>query len=452
MKIIIVGIGKVGETLCGLLSNEGHDIIVIDTDYKIIDRTVNLYDVIGIKGNGATFKTLTEAEANNCDMFIACTESDELNIMSCTVAQKLGATSTVARVRNPEYHEQVRFLYEQMGINLIINPEFETALEIEKLTRFPAATKLETFAKGRVDMAQIKISNEHKLVGKALYELRNVFNSKFLICAVKRNDEVYIPSGNFVINANDTVYFTAPHEQMGSVFKELGLIKKKIKSVMIIGGGKISFYLAQRLLKLKISVTMVEIDKTRCENLAALLPEATIINADGTDSDVLIEEGIDGVDALISLTDIDEENIIVSMFAGSRNVDKIITKVTRQSLIQMLEHTDIAGSTVSPMLTTANSILSYARAKNNASGGTIKTLYRIVDEKVEAIEFQIEDGFKFFNTPLKNMSLKKNILIACILRDNKIIHPNGDTQIHPNDRVVIVTASEQLSDINDIFA
>lgn len=452
MKIFIVGIGKVGETLCQMLSHEGHDIVVIDTDYKVIDRIVNAYDVIGFKGNGATFKTLTEAEAENCDMFIACTESDELNIMSCTIAQKLGAKSTVARVRNPEYHEQVHFLYEQMGLNLIINPEYETALEIEKLTRFPAATKLETFAKGRVDMAQIKIANDHKLVGKALYDLKNLYSSKFLICAVQRGDNVHIPSGDFVINANDTIYFTAPHEQMGSVFKELGLLKKKIKSVMIIGGGKISFYLAQRLLKLKISVTMVEIDKTRCENLAALLPDATIINADGTDSDILIEEGIDGVDACIALTDIDEENIIVSMFAGSRNIEKIITKITRQSLIQMLERADITGSTVSPMLTTANSILSYARAKNNATGGTIKTLYRIVDEKVEAIEFEVGDGFKFFNTPLKQMSIKKNILIACILRGNKIIHPNGDTEIEPNDRVVIVTASEQLSDINDIFA
>ena len=452
MKIIIVGIGKVGETLCNMLSLEGHDIIVIDTDYKVIDKTVNTYDVIGVVGNGATFKTLYEAEIDKCDMFIACTESDELNIMSCTVAQRLGAKGTVARVRNPEYHDQVGFLYEQMGLNLIINPEYETALEIEKTTRFPAATKLETFGKGRVDMADVKIADNHKLVGKALYELKNLYSSKFLICAVQRGNEVYIPSGDFVINANDTVYFTAPHEQMGSVFKELGLLKRKIKSVMIIGGGKISFYLAQRLLKLKIDVTIVELDKQRCERLAAVLPEATIINADGTDSDVLIEEGIDRVDACVSLTDVDEENIIVSMFADSRKVEKIITKITRQSLIEMLERTGIAGGAVSPRLITANSILSYARAKNNAKGSTIKTLYKLIESKVEAIEFKVEEGFKLFNTPIKQMNIKKNILIACILRNNKVIHPNGETTIKPDDRVVIVTTTEQLSDINDIFA
>ncbi len=451
MKIIIVGCGKVGSLLTSHISKEGHDVIVVDTDQQIIENVVNEYDVMGVAGNGASNKVLEEAGVKDTDLLIAVTATDELNILCCMIARHLGAKHTIARVRNPEYGEQITAMQSEFGISMVVNPEYDAAHEILRIIQFPAALKVDTFAKGSVDMVEIMLDREHPLCGRRLSELSSIYKVSVLVCAVRRGDKVTIPSGDFVLAENDVIYITASHPELVSFFKALGIAEKRIRSVMIVGGGKIAFYLAEMLISLGIQVKIVERERERAEQLSELLPKAMIINGDGTDSDTLLEEGVDQVDALVSLTGIDEENIIISMFAGTRKVDKVITKINHLDMMKMLSTIGL-DCIVSPKNISSNNILRYLRGIENSDGSSIQTLYRLVDDSVEALEFTASDGFGFLSVPIKEMRLRKNLLLACIIRGGRILYPHGADTIEAGDSVIVVAHSEEkLRDLTDIL-
>lgn len=452
MKIVIVGIGKFGDSLVSFISDEGHDVTVIDKNSKLINGIADRYDVVGIIGNGVNCDILTSAGADKCDLLIAATDSDEVNLMCCVMGKRLGARHAIARVRNPEYTQQTSFMCGELKISMIINPDLEASYEMERMLQFPVAMKVDSFARGKVALCHMKVTEGHPMTGVRLADMNKKFKSSVLVCTVERDDEVIIPNGDFVVQQGDIVYLSASYDQLSAFFKECGVVKRRIRSVMIIGGGKISYYLAQRLLKLGFEVKIVELNAERCEKLSDLLPKATIINADGTDSAVLADEGINEVDACITLTDIDEENILVSMFAQSVGVRKIVTKVTRQSFVKLLENLDVQQSIVSPQSVAANRVLKYLRGIRNSNGSCVETLYKIVDNRAEAIEFVTRDNIGFYGVPFKDLKLKKNLLISCIIRGNSIIYPDGESYIKQGDRVIVVTTIEGLRDLKDIEA
>lgn len=451
MRIIIVGCGKVGDLLTSYISAEGHDVVVVDTEQKLIENIVNQYDVMGVVGNGASRAVQLEAGADKANLLIAVTASDELNLMCCIVARKLGTRHAIARVRNPEYAEQIVFMRGEFGLSMAVNPEYDAAKEIFRIIRFPAALKVDTFCKGRVDLVELKIDEGHPLCSRPLRELGSGLGVNVLVCAVKRGDEVTIPSGDFTPLAGDTIHITASHNDLVSFFKKLGVADKRIKSVMIVGGGNIAYHTAKMLESTSIDVKLVERDAQRAAQLAELLPKAMIINGDGTDSDLLLEEGIGNVDAAVSLTGIDEENIMISLFAAKRNVQKVITKVSRPSVMKLLSGIGLE-CVVSPKSITATNILRYLRGLEHSDNSIIQTLYRIVDDQVEAIEFVAAEGFDALGVPIKAMKIKKNILLACIIRQNRIIYPHGDDTIELGDTVIVVAKSEAaIHDLDDIL-
>ena len=406
---------------------------------------------MGSAVNGARNWFQLEAGGGCADLLIAVTAQDELNIMCCLVARKLGTKHTIARVRNPEYAEQISFMRREFGLSMAVNPEYDAAHEILRIIQFPAAIKVDTFAKGRVDLVEIKIDEGHPLCGRRLSELSSVYNVNILVCAVRRGDEVIIPSGDFMPEENDIIHITAPHSELAAFFKKLGIAEKRIRTVMIIGGGKIAFFLARMLASIGIEVKLIESDRERAETLSDQLEHVMVINGDGTDSDLLIEEGIDRVDATVTLTGIDEENIIISMFAGTRSVDKVITKVNRFDMVKMLTSIGL-DCIVSPKNIIANNILRYVRGLENSAGSSIQTLYKIVDGKAEALEFIAADSFEFLGVPIKDMRLKKNLLLACIIRGGKIIYPHGSDTIELGDSVIVVAKSDEaLRDLEDII-
>lgn len=451
MNIIIVGGGKVGTKLTELLAGEGHDITVIDTAPKLIENIVNNQDVIGYCGNGASFPVQSEAGVEKCDVFISVTGSDELNIMSCLVAEKLGAKHSVARVRNPEYSLQMDFLRDKLGIDLVVNPDFESANEISRAIEFPSATKVETFAKGRIDLAEITVEEGSVLDGLHLYDLKKTVSVPMLICAVQRGEDVVIPSGNFVIKAGDILHFTTSKYSISKVFKALDIQKKKIKSVLIIGGSRTSFYLARHLLKVGIKVCIVEHDSERAAELETALDGATVICADGTDTEFLDEYRLENVDATVALTDMDEENMIFSMYAARRSVNKTICKVTRPALVNMLPPVTKNCSVIYPQEITSSLILRYIRAVNNSeSSSSVQTLYRILDGKAEAAEFIASKSSALIGITLKDLKLKPDVIIACVSRRGSVIIPDGSTVIEPGDSVIVITAGQGVSDLNEI--
>ncbi len=450
MYIVIVGCGKVGEQLADCISEEGHDLVIVDNDPGVTESIVNKYDVMAITGNGASHTVLEEAGAAKADLLIAVTASDELNILSCMVARKMGARHTIARVRDPEYSAQTHRMRRDFGLSMTVNPEADAAHEIVRIIQLPEALKVETFAKGRVDLAELKLSPGNPLCGCRLSELRSRYKVNLLICAVRRGDTVTIPSGDFVLEAEDVIHVTAPHTELVN-FVRLGTAIKPIRSVMLIGGGKISYFLARELLGMGIRVKIIEIDEERAHFLAEQLPKATVIHADGTDSDVLLEEGVDTVDATVSLTGVDEENIIISLFSESRKVAKVITKVNRLNMIKMLESIGLE-CVVSPKSLTADYILRYVRGIGNSSGSGVQTLYTIMDDKAEVLEFAADEGFVSLGVPLKDMKLKKNLLLGCIIRGTKVIYPHGSDTIEAGDSVIVVAESEAMLDsLEDII-
>ncbi len=451
MKIVIVGIGKVGLCLTELLSEENHDVTVIDTDRKQVETAVNDHDVIGICGNGAAFNILEEAGVSGCDVFIAVTGNDELNIMSCMVASKISKAKTVARVRNTDYSEQLLFMQNKLGIDLLINPEFETAQELARIIEFPSAEKLETFAKGRIELAEITVTEESPLNGLYLRDVRQALSASLLICAVQRGDEVVVPKGNFVLQTGDRLHFSAARSQLPVIFKNLGLQKKKIKSVLIVGGSRTAFYLARELLKSGKKVKLIEQDRQRANFLEENLSGVSVICGDGTDTELLSEEGLENFDATVALTQIDEENIILSMYATKQGVPKTACKVNRDPLADMVTSMLEGCSVVCPKENTASIILRYIRATENATAESVQTLYKILGGKAEAAEFIVPDDCELAQKPLKELTLKTNVIIACVSRKKEVIIPDGNTVIKPRDSVIVITAGTTSATLSEIL-
>lgn len=451
MRIIIVGLGKLGVTLAEQISGEDHDVTIIDTNAKLVENTVNHLDVFGVVGSGADVAIQKEATVERCDIFISTTGSDELNILACMISKKLGARHTIARVRNPEYSRQLGFMRQELGISMLVNPEYDAAFEISRIIQFPSAMKVEKFAKGRVDLAEIALREGNPLCGYCVRDIVSKFRTNVLICAVIRGENAIIPSGDFQLQAGDRITLTASHGEMSAFFKTLGILKKRVKSMMIVGGGKIAYYLAKRMIEIGIFVKIIDMDLNRCRELADLLPKASIVHADGSDSDVLMEEGLDGMDACVTLTGMDEENIIISLFASECKVEKVITKVNRPSLVKMMSAMG-QESLVSPRYIATGNILSYLRARSNSGGSNVRTLYKIADNMVEAIEFHAAENFGSFGIPLKKLNLKPGILIGCIIRGGRVIFPHGDNTIELQDSVVVISVKQALSDLRDILA
>ncbi len=450
MKIVIVGGGKVGYTLTYELSKEGHDIVVIDNNPKVVEETVDSCDVMGMTGNGASYQVQVEAGVGKADLLIATTSSDELNLLCCLVAKKVGARHTIARVRNPDYSRQMGFFREELGLSMVVNPELESADEIARTLRFPSAIKMDKLAKGRVDLAEVNLGANSPLDGVAISELHDRFDVKILICAVQRGTDVFIPNGSSVLKSGDKLHIAASHPQLVTFFKAIGLYRERVKEVIIIGGGKIAFYLSYKLLESGMRVRIVEQDAERCAQLKEVLPRATIYHGDGTDPALLQELGLPRMDACVALTGIDEENILISMYAQQQQVDKVITKINRDSFIQMLGTVGIE-SVVSPRKLTTDRIIRYVRAMSDSEGSSMVTLYRLINNRMEAMEFVLTEQ-RFTGIPLRDMHLKDNLLIACILRGNKLLFPAGGDTLEENDIVVVVTADRTIRNFEDIMA
>ncbi|MBE7049049.1 MAG: Trk system potassium transporter TrkA [Ruminococcaceae bacterium] len=451
MKIIIVGDGKVGMTLTEYLAREGYDIVVIDQNHKVVDHVVNTYDVMGICGNGANYNILMEAGAEHADLLIAATSSDEVNILSCLMAKKIGTQNTIARVRNPEHAQQLVFIREELGLSMVVNPELEAAREISRILRFPSAIKLDCFSKGRVDLAEIRLPENGHLAGQRLSDLYKICKEKILICAVQRGDQVIIPDGNFELAAGDRIHITGSHGALASFFKSVGIFKQKSKHVLIVGGGKIAYYLAQQLVDIGVDVKIIEQNENRCLELSEALPRATIICGDGTDQSTLLEEGLATSDACVVLTGIDEENIIVSLYAQTLGLSKVITKIDRISFVDMVESVGIE-SFVSPKFITANRIVRYVRAMQDSGESSVKTLYKIVNNQAEALEFSVHEKMQHLHIPLKDLKTKKGILFAAIIRHGRVIIPGGDDCLEPKDSVIVIAAADDcIKNLEDIF-
>lgn len=452
LNIVIVGCGKVGHTLTEQLTQEGHDITIVDTDDRVIQHNTEIFDVMGICGNGASLSVLEEAGIENADMIIAVTGSDELNLLCCTIAKKVGGDiSAIARVRNPDYAEELVYLRQQLGLSMIINPELEAAKQIARVLSRPKALTVSSFARGHAELLTFKIPSENVLCGKRIMELDAIFNFGYLVCAVDRAGEVHIPGGRFELREGDDITILANTRDGHRVFKSLGMESHAVSSCMIIGGGKSSYYLARQLLRQKMDVKIIEQDRKRCEALSALLPEAVVICGDGGDEALLLEEGIDSVEAFVPLTGLDEENILLTLFAKRMLGLKTITKINRITFNDVIDGLDL-GSVVYPKYITSETITAYVRAKQNTIGSNVETLYHLFDGKAEALEFHVEKDAPVVGVPLMNLKKKDNLLIACIGRHGKIIFPRGQDAIAAGDTVIVVTTHTGFRDISDILA
>ena len=449
LKIIIVGCGKVGANLVDQLSKEGHDITVIDKKAEKIQDITNIYDVMGLVGNGASYSTQMEAGIEETDLIIAVTDSDELNLLCCTVAKRVGKCAAIARVRTPDYSEETGYLREQLGLALIINPELEAAREVARILYLPTALEVNSFAHGQAELVKFKVPEGNLLNGLSLAYLGKNITNDILICAVERNGEVYMPNGDFVLHSGDVVSFVSERHIARDFLKQIGLATRQVKDTMIIGASKAAYYLAKELLNMGISVKIIEKEKENCESLSVKLPKAIIINGDGTDPDILKEEGIETVQSFIPLTGIDEENIMLTLYAKQVSKAKVVTKINRVNYKQVINNLDL-GSLVYPKYVTSEAIIAYVRAKKNSMGSNIETLYHMFDSRVEAIEFIVEENSKVSGVPIKDLKLKKDVLISFINHNGHIIIPTGNDEIEDGDTVMIVTKNTGFTGIDDI--
>ncbi len=450
MKIIIVGCGKIGTTLAEQLSSEHHDLVVIDTNPQKIQQLSESIDVMGIVDNGASINVLSDAGIEDAHLLIAVTGSDELNLLCCVIAKKVSKCHTIARVRNPLYNKERNFIRKSLGITMIINPELASAIEISRLLRFPSAIELDTFAKGRVELLKFKLLPEFRLSGMSVMEIVEKLRCNVLICGVERGDEVFIPSGNFILQDNDLLSIMASPKNSATFFKKVGIHTHQVKNALIVGGGTLGYYLAALLIDLKIKVRIVENNQERCQQLSELLPEATVICGDGTDKKLLLQEGLTQTESFITLTNMDEENIFLSLFAKKNSKAKLITKVNRIAFDDIIDGLDI-GSVIYPKYITADYILQYVRAMENSLSSNVETLYHILDNQAEALEFSVKESSSVTDIPLSQLNLKENLLIACINRNGSIQIPRGQDTIQVGDTVIIVTSIKGLRDLKDIL-
>lgn len=454
MNILMIGCGKVGLTLVKQLLAENHSVSVIDSNPDVVTEVNNSLDVIAYLGNGASFSVQKEAGVENADIVIAVTGSDELNLLCCLIAKKAGDCKTIARVRNPEYLSELPFLRETLDLALTINPDQASAKEISRILRRSYVKDINSFAKGRVEIITIEVPSGSVLCDLPVYQLHDKVHLDVLICAVVRDGQCYIPSGAFVLKEGDIISYVASTQQSIQFIKKIGIKQTTVRNCMIIGGSKIAYYLAEQMTSHGVSVKIVEKDRTRCEQLSQSLPKAEIICGDGTDERLLVEEGIDSVDSFITLTNMDEENILLSMFAANRSNAKVITKINKISYDHIVESLDV-GTVINPKNTTSELILQYVRARQNSVGSNVETLYKLIEDKVEAIEFVIREESGLTRTTLAELGVGQmlidNMLIAGIIRGGKFILPKGTDQLTVGDTVIVVTSHLGLTDIKEIL-
>ena len=452
MNIIIAGDGKVGSTLTRLLAAEGHDITLIDINARVLGTSQEQYDVMAVHGNCAAMETLLQAGVRDAELLIAATSADEVNLLCCTTAHGLNPKlHTIARIRNPEYTNQIYKMRNIYGLSMLINPERQAANEIERLLKYPGFLRRDVFAKGRTEIVELRIDNKSKLCNAAMYDLPNIVGCKVLVCAVLRAGSAIIPKGNFILQEGDRVFVTAPTAHLTKLLKNLGIITRKVRDVMLCGGGRVSFYLASLLEKDKMSVRILEKNPSRCVELAEQLPETSIIQGDCSNQSVLEDQGIGDCDALVTLTGTDETNMVISLYGGSQGVPQIITKLSRGENSSIADSMNL-GSLICPRELCSNNIVRYVRAMQNQTGAAV-SVHAIADGQAEAVEFLVDETTKNCGVPLKQMKLKPNVLIASIISGTKNALPNGDSVFHPGDSIVVVTSGRGvLSQLNDIFA
>ncbi|MCH5315173.1 MAG: Trk system potassium transporter TrkA [Eubacterium sp.] len=451
LNIIIVGCGTVGRTLVEQLSGEGHSITIIDKNSETVQEICNLYDVLGVAGNGASFGVQKEAGITDSDLIIAVTESDELNLLCCTVARRIAKCAAIARVCNPEYNLEIEYLREKLGLAMIINPVLIASREIAKILDLPRALSVNSFAHGQAELVKFKIPEGSMLDNMSISDL-GAMTENIIICAIERKGEIFIPSGNFTMLAGDIISFVSPRKEVQGFFKKTGFKTQHVKNTMIVGGGISAYYLAKQLINSGVDVKIIEKNKARCEELNDLLPKAIIINGDGSDEGLLMEEGIDTVESFVPLTDSDEENILLTLYANqvTKSSTKVITKINRLSFGDVINNLDL-GSVIYPRYITAVTILAYVRARSARRSNSIETLYHMFNQRVEAIEFRVEESSEVTDVPIMNLKLKKNLLISFINRQGKIIIPSGKDCIKPGDSVMIVTTHKGFVDISEIL-
>lgn len=451
MNIIIAGCGKVGRALAEQLSREKHDITVIDRKPEAIQQITNIADVRGVVGNGASFEIQMDAGIDTADLMIAVTDADEVNLLCCLIAKKAGGCQTIARVRNPVYHHEIHHIKDELGLSMVINPEWAAAMEMARLLRFPSAIDIDTFANGRIELLRFQLEEQNPLCNNKIKDLHMLSRCEVLICIVERGNKVLIPSGEVELKAGDMISVVASPVNASRFFKTIGIETNQVKNTMIIGGGKISFYLAKRLLEMGIQVKIIEKDRDACERLCEILPKAMIINGDGTDRELLAEEGLAKAEGFAALTNMDEENVMLALYAKSMSKAKKITKVNRNTFDTIIGSLNI-GSLIYPKHITSETILQYVRAMQNSIGSNVETLYRLVDGNAEALEFVIKGKSEVTDIPLQELQLKPHILVCAINRKGKIIIPKGQDCIQEGDSVVIITKDcGAYKDIRDIM-
>ena len=450
MNIMIVGCGKVGQALAEQLNEDGNNIIVIDTNAALVGDVTARLDVMGYVGNGATHTIQEKAGIEKTDLLIAVTGSDELNLLCCLIAKKSGNCRTIARVKNPAYSSEANYFKDELGLAMVINPEYAAATEIARVLRFPSAIRIDTFAHGRVELFKYKIPEGSRLSGMAVKDVVAKLGCDVLVCTVEREDEAYIANGNFVFAEKDIISVIASPRNASEFFKAIGYRNRAVKDVMVVGGGETSQYLCSILRRSGISIKLIERDLDRCDKLCVMFPEVKVTQGDASDQALLLEEGIQTTGAFVALTGLDEENILLSLFAKSQGASKVVTKINRIAFDDVIKHLDL-DSTIYPKNITADGILRYVRAMKNSEGSSMESLYSIIPGKVEASEYTVGEGSPVTDIPLMKMEKKPDILIAAIIRGGQVIIPRGSDVILPGDSVVVVSRAKAIDDIGDIL-
>lgn len=452
MHILVVGDGKVGHTLAEHLAREAHDVVIVDRSDEVLQRSEDTLDVLCVRGNGANAQTLMDAGADRADIIIAATAGDETNMLCCLIAKRLGAKYAIARIRDPEYNESLTLLQRELGIDMAINPERATALEISRLLRFPFASNIESFAKGRVEMVEFRAQEHDVMVGYALKDLSRKLHGlpQVLYAAVERDGNVTIPNGDFVIHPGDRVHVAADMLTITSYFHFLGKNSLRVKNVMLLGGGRISYYLARMIVPMGIHVSLIEIDGRKASALSELLPDVNVIHGDGTDQELLEQEGLKQMDAFVTLCDRDEENLMTGLFAVRQGVPKVIVKNNRVAYADIISAMGL-DSIVSPKSITCANILHYVRARVNGMGTKVEKLYRLVNGKAEALEFIARATDPYIGVPLRDLTMRRGTLVAVIVRQGKVIVPFGNDHIEAGDSVIIIACESGITDLNEVI-
>lgn len=450
MDIIVVGCGKVGQTLAVQLANDGNNITVIDLSAAKVNEVTGRHDIMGYVGNGATHAVQQAAGIEKAQLLIAVTGSDELNLLCCLIAKKAGNCQTIARVRSPEYSTEAPFLKDELGLAMIINPEYASAAEIARILRFPSAIKIDTFARGRVELVKFRLPEKSPIVNMAVKDVISSLKCDVLICTIERDGEAFIANGDFVFKEKDVISIVASPRKANDFFNKIKYKTRSVRDVMIVGGGEISHYLSDMLVRSDISVKIIEKDQEKCEEMCANLPEVTVINGDAVDQEILLEEGLENADAFVALTNLDEENILLSLFARNKSKCKLITKINRIDFDEVVDNLDL-DTIIYPKHITSEITVRYVRAMKNTIGSNVETLYSVIKDKVEAAEFIVRENSPIINIPLCDMKFKDNVLAAAIIRDRKVIIPRGHDVFMPGDNVVIVSEIMALNDITDVL-